>query len=93
MEEVFMLRSVESIERPEDRVAEESAGSFSNLFFNGRESSARYLVLNTGRKNSGRKVFISPVALQAEASVSDSRTDGESGRSRLFFYYSDEESY
>ena len=84
-----MLRSIESIERPEDGVADEGTGSFSNLFFSGQESSARYLVLDTGRKNSGRKVFISPVALQTEAA----RTNGESGRSRLFFYYSDEESY
>ena len=74
-----MLRS-HKFDHDSNPTAERGDDSFGSLFVNAPESSALYLILDRGKSASGRKVLISPVALQHEAA--------SSGERRSLFFYS-----
>ena len=87
-----MLRSNKTDEKPGESISEGRTGAFGDLFFNDSGSAARYLVVDTGKKRPGRKVLISPFALQMATGVPSTRTDKKRARPHLYFYSCDEES-
>lgn len=74
-----MLRS-HKFDHDSNPTAKRGADSFGDLFVDAPESSALYLILDRGKRTPGRKVLISPVALQQEAA--------SSGERRSLFFYS-----